>query len=315
VTIPAEEEQVRPVPPRRALLAEWWRRREHHRPPEGPDARPITAFVLAGGGSRGAVQVGMLAELADRGITPDRIYGTSVGAINGAAFAGDPTPAGAKRLERVWLGIRGEDVFPRSRVHGPWKFFQTRSAVHPNSGLRRIVDEGLLFDRIEDAPVHVEVVATSLTDGSERWFTHGPAVDVVLASAAIPALLPPVEIDGDLLMDGGVVNNVPISRAIAMGATRIFVLSCGPLRFQPSAPKRPVESVLTALFVSVHARFGRDMALVPPGVEVVVFTGGEEVPDDYRDFTATPGLIKLGRAEVASTLERYRHTSHELQLG
>jgi NTE family protein len=274
----------------------------------------MTAFVLAGGGSRGAGQVGMLAELADRGILPDRIFGASVGAVNGAAFAGDPTPAGVRRLEEIWRNVRGEDIFPRGRVHGPWKFFQQRPSVHSNAGLRHLVEEQLLYERLEDAVVPIEVVATSLTDGRERWLTHGPAVEAVLASAAIPAILPPVVLDGDMLVDGGVLDNVPISRPLAMGARRIYVLLCGPLHFHPRPPRRPVETQLTAFFVAIHARFTREMGHLPPGVEVVVFSGPPEPVTDYRDFSGAGEMIEAGRAEVAAALDRYRGTSHDLAL-
>lgn len=269
-------------------------------------ADPLTAFVLAGGGSRGAVQVGMLAELTARGIRADRVYGASVGAVNGAAYCADPTPAGIRHLQEVWLDIKGDDVFPRGRVHGPWLYFQQRLSVHSNVGLRRVIEEGLRYANLEDAIVPVEVVATSLTNGRERWITTGPAVEAVLASAAIPAMFPPVEIDGELLIDGGVVNNVPISRAIAAGCTRIYVLLCGPLHYRPTEPRRPIESVLSALFVAVHARFARELALLPPGVEVTVFSGGGEPSATYRDFSATPELIAEGRAEVAAVLDGVR---------
>ena len=187
--------------------------------------------------------------------------------------------------------------------------------MHTNSGLRRIIEDGVSFGLLEEAEVPLEVVATSLTDGRERWLTHGPAVEAVLASAAIPAIFPPVEIDGDTLVDGGVVNNVPLSRAIDAGATRIYVLLCGPLHFHPPPPKRPAEAVLTAFFVAIHARFTRELALLPPGVEVVVFSGGGEPASDYRDFSGSDELIELGRAEVASVLDRYRGTSQDLAAG
>jgi NTE family protein len=274
----------------------------------------VTAFVLAGGGSRGAVQVGMLAELVERGIRADRVYGASVGAVNGVAYAGDPTADGVARLEEVWRGLSGNDVFPRGRADGPWRFFQQRPAVHSNEGLRRVVAAGLTFERLEEARIPVEVVTTSLTDGRERWLGHGPALEAVLASAAIPAIFPPVTIDGDMLVDGGVVNNVPLSRALAAGATRVYVLLCGPLHYRPREPRRPVEAVLTAFFVAIHARFARELALLPEGVEVVVFSGGGEPVADYRDFSGTSELITAGRAEVRAVLDRYRGTSHDLGL-
>jgi NTE family protein len=294
-------------------LARWW-------PPGRVGRRwsrqePIperTAFVLAGGGSRGAVQVGMLAELVDRGIHAGRVYGASVGAVNGAAYCNAPNRDGMKKLEEVWRNLSGEAVFPRGLVHGPWMFLQQRSSVHPNTGLRRIVEAGIDFERLEDAEVPLEVVTTSLTDGEERWISHGPAVDAILASAAIPGIFPPVAIGDDLLVDGGVVNNVPISRAIAGGATRIYVLLCGPLHFRPPTPRRPVEAVITAFFVAIHARFTRELAALPPGVELVVFSGGGDPDADYRDFSATGELIDAGRAEVATVLDRYRGTSQQL---
>ena len=168
------------------------------------------------------------------------------------------------------------------------------------------------FERLEDAEIPLEVVTTSLTNGEERWIADGPVVDALLVSAAIPAIFPPVAIDGDLLVDGGVVNNVPISRAIAGGATRIYVLLCGPLHFRPPTPRRPVEAVITAFFVAIHARFTRELATLPPGVEVVVFSGGGGPDADYRDFSSTAELIDAGRAEVAAVLDRYEGTSQQL---
>jgi NTE family protein len=270
-----------------------------------PVAPPVTALVMAGGGTRGATQVGMLQVLVEEGIIPDRIYGASVGAVNGAALAGEPTRAGMEHLTEIWRGLRGEDVYPQRRVHGPWIFLQQRESVHPNSGLREIIERGITFERLEDAAIPFEVVATSLADGREQWLTSGPAVEAILASAAIPAIFPPVEIGGIQLIDGGVVNNVPISRAIEGGATRIFVLLCGPLTYTPPISRRPVEAMLNALFIAIHARFSQEMSRLPPGVEVIVFSGGGESSRDYTDFSDTEALIAAGRAEAIEVLRRH----------
>jgi NTE family protein len=149
------------------------------------------------------------------------------------------------------------------------------------------------------------VVATSLTDGRERWFTYGPAVEAVLASSAVPAIFPPVEIDGERFIDGGVVNNVPLRRAIEGGASRIVVLLCSPPVYTPASPRRPVEAMLNALLISIHARFSRDMAQLPPGVEVIVCSGTEGGTRDFDDFSTTDLLIELGRAEAAEVVRRY----------
>jgi len=266
---------------------------------------PVTALVLSGGGTRGAVQVGMLQVLAEGGYVPDRIYGASVGAVNGAAFAGDPTVGGVEHLTEIWRGLRSEDVYPQKLGHGPWRFLQQRESMHPNSGLRKIIEDGITFDRLEDAEVRIEVVTTSIVDGRERWLTSGPAGEAVLASAAIPAIFPPVELDGDRLIDGAVVDNVPISRAIDAGCTRIVVLLCGSPDYTPMPTKRPVEAMLNALLISVHARFVREISRLPVGVEVVVCSAGATTSRDYTDFSETEALMAAGRAEALDVLVRH----------
>ena len=149
------------------------------------------------------------------------------------------------------------------------------------------------------------MVATSLTDGGERWFTFGPATDAILASAAMPAIFPPVEIDGEKYIDGGVVNNVPIQRAIDAGATRIVVLLCSPPVVTPTPSRRPVEGMVTALLIAIHARFVRDMAHLPEGVEVILCSGPEGATRDFDDFSTTEHLIALGRAEASEIVRRY----------
>ncbi len=269
------------------------------------ESEGLTALVLAGGGTRGAVQVGMLQVLAEHGFVPDRVYGSSVGAVNGVGFAADPTRAGVGRMVDVWLGLSGERVYPQGRLHGPWLYFQQRDAVYPNRGLRAVLEDAYACERLEEARVPVEVVATSLTDGQAHWFTYGPAVDAVLASAAMPAIFPPVEIEGDRYIDGGVVDNVPIQRAVEAGATRIVVLLCSPPLFTPPPFRRPVEGMVNALLISIHARFARDMAALPEGVEVILCVGPEGATRDFDDFSTTEQLLAQGREEASEIVRRY----------
>jgi NTE family protein len=272
---------------------------------EEEEDKGMTALVLGGGGPRGAVQIGMLQVLAEHGFVPDRIYGCSVGAVNGVGFACDPSVEGVERMTQIWTGINREHVFPQGRLHGPWLYFQQRESVYSNSGLRKIVEDGITYERLEDIPVPVEVVATSLTDGRERWFTYGPAAEAVLASAAMPAIFPPIEIEGERYIDGGVVNNVPIRRAIEAGATRIVVLLCNSPVYTPGTSRRPIEAVINALFVSIHARFPRDMAQLPEGVEVILCVGSEDATRDFDDFSTTEALIAHGREEASEVVRRY----------
>ncbi len=269
-------------------------------------SRPRTAFVFAGGSSRGAAQIGMLEVLVERGIRPDAVYGSSVGAINAAGYAGTPDEAGVERMAAIWRRLTRDDIFPQGRVPNAVRYFQQRQSVHPNRALRQVIEEGLTFELLEEAAIPLQVVATSLTDGAVRWFTRGPAVEAILASAALPALLPPVDIGGEMFIDGGVIDNVPLGRAVAEGAERIFVLLCGPLHYKPHPYRRPVEAVLTAFFIAIHAKFARELADLPSGVEVVVFTVDSEPVSRYDDFSGTDALLAAGRASAETILDFWR---------
>jgi NTE family protein len=265
----------------------------------------VTALVLAGGSARGAIQIGMLQVLAEHGFVPDRVYGSSVGAINGAGFAADPTREGVERMAQTWLKLKRDDIYRTGRLHGPWLYLQQREAVYANSGLRAIVEKGFAFERLEEAVLPLEVVATSLTDGGEHWFTHGPAIEAILASAAMPAIFPPVEINGEKYIDGGIVDNVPFQRALDAGATRIVILLCSPPVVAPPPSRRPVEGMVNALLIAIHARFVREMAHLPEGVDVILCVGPEGATRDFDDFSTTEHLIALGRAEASEIVRRY----------
>ena len=165
-------------------------------PRAGPD--PVeTAFVFSGGGNRGACQVGMLRALCERGIVPDLVVGSSIGAVNAAFFAGRADPRGHLSRRRDVARVSPTATSSRKgRLHGSWRFVERREAVYPIEGLRRLVRSFLRFERLEDSPVPLTVVATRLADGVEEWLTEGPALEAVLASAALPAIFPSVEIDG-----------------------------------------------------------------------------------------------------------------------
>src|SRR5581483_8141528 len=223
-------------------------------------ARPAgsTAFVLSGGGTFGATQVGMLRALVEAGISADLVVGVSVGALNGAGYAARPDRSGVDDLARLWRGLTAEQIYPRDRLHGPWRYFQSRPSVYSPEGLRGAISEFLPYRDLADAAVPVQVVAAALPGVTERWFDRGPAVDVLAASAALPGLYPPVVLDGEQLIDGGVVDTVPIRRAVELGARRIFVLLAAP--HERTWPDRPFRMILEAFSVAHRARFLRDLA-------------------------------------------------------
>jgi NTE family protein len=193
-----------------------------------PRKRPEVAFVLAGGASLGAIQVGMLHALYERGIKPDVIVGTSAGALNAAFIASRPqTVATADALGQIWRELRRGQVFPLNPLTGLLGFLGTRDHLVPQAGLRRIIANHIERDLLEQMPIPMHVVAVDVISGEELLLSRGPVVEAILASAAIPAVLPPVEWEGRTLIDGGVANNTPISQAVALGASRIYVLPSG----------------------------------------------------------------------------------------
>ncbi len=213
-----------------------------------------TAFVLSGGASLGAVQVGMLAALHEQGITPDIVFGSSVGAVNAGWVAGDPGLEHLDDLRAIWTSLRTGTVFPLRPLTGLLGFLGKRDSLVPNSGLRALLEAHLRFGRLEDAPIPITVAATALTSGQEVALRAGPAVDAILASAAIPGVFPPVTVAGDALIDGGIVNNTPISLAIEAGATRVYVLPTGYACDLDEPPRTALGITLQAISLLVQQR-------------------------------------------------------------
>jgi NTE family protein len=243
-----------------------------------------TAFVLGGGGQLGAHEVGMLRALLERGIRPDLVVGTSIGAINGAAVAAEPSPAAVERLTRTWSAIERDDVFAGSIIGRLGTLARTRTHLHDNASLRARLSESLPA-RIEDLAVRFQCVAASIEQAAEHWFRDGPLVDAVLASSAVPGILPPVEIGGEHFVDGGVVNSIPVGRAVALGATRVFVLHVGRLDRPLEPPRWPWEVALVAFEIARRHRFVGDLATLPPEIEVHVMPTGQVDPPRYSDLS------------------------------
>lgn len=260
--------------------------------------RTRTAWVLGGGGNLGSIQVGMLQALADRGEVPDAVFGCSVGSLNGLAMAADPSAEGVERLRRVWVELEEHHVFPSSRVNGPWMLLRRGLSLYPDHGLRALIHRCAPFERIEDYPIRFECVATDLLSGRPRWFDRGPVERPVLASCALPAAFPPVEIDGVTYIDGGVVDNVPISRALFHGFDRVIVMHVGNFERPRTMPKRPIDVLLHSFSIARNHRFAHDLAHVPEGVEVIALPSVDPGPHKRTDFSRAAELIE--RAHVAS---------------
>jgi NTE family protein len=275
----------------------------------------VTAVVLSGGGSLGAVQVGMLLALADRHITPDLIVGSSVGAINAAYVAGHPGPQGVNQLAAIWSGLRRDDIFPTSPVRALHALSGRRSSVADPAPLRRLIEQHLGYQQLEDAAWPVSVVATEVMTGREVVLSRGPAVDAVMASAALPAVFPPVSIEGHVLMDGGVVNNTPISVAVEQGADVVYVLPTGYACALPSPPRSALGMAMHAVTVAIQQRLVTDVRAMQDRVTLRVAPPLCPVSVSPIDFRHTRELIVRTRESTRAWLDRPRPSDPARHLG
>lgn len=259
----------------------------------------VTAFVLSGGGSLGAVQAGMLQALAARGVEPDLLIGTSAGALNAAFVAGRGTgPEAMRDLAAIWGGLRRRDVFPLQVGRlGAAAMGRARSLCS-NAALRRLISDRVAFDRLEGAAIPVHVVATDVRSGEGVVLSEANAVDAILASAAIPAVFPSVRIGERDLVDGGVAHNAAVSTAVEMGADVVYVLPTGYACALEAPPSNPLASALHALTLLIEQR------LI---VEVAHFAGDTDIrvlpplcPTSVSSVDFRHGDMLVERARAAS---------------
>jgi len=270
------------------------------------------AFVLSGGASLGAIQVGMLQALYERGIAPDLIVGTSAGAINGAFIATrEPTGETAKALGDVWRGLRRGAVFPTNPLTGFIGFIGRSDHLVPDGNLRRIIARNIEVDRLEEMSVRLHVVVTDVLSGQELRLSHGPAVDAVLASAAIPGVFAPVEVDGRRLMDGGVSDNTPISHAIELGADEIYVLPTGYACALHTAPRGALAMLLHAMSLLIQQRLHLEIELYRDRAKMVVLP--PPCPQEVQpiDFSHAGELIERALGDSRAFLDWLEHQDSE----
>lgn len=186
-----------------------------------------TAWVLPGGSTFGAIQGGLVTALFEAGVEPDLLVGTSAGSLNAAWLAGDPTPRGAEKLRQLWTSMRRSDVFPIQPGRILAGKLGLANHVMSNRGLARWLHRTLPYRRIEDAALPLTVTATDVNTGGAVYFDRGPALPALVASCSIPGMFPPIRVGQRWLVDGGVAAFMPISRAVELGAERVYVLPCG----------------------------------------------------------------------------------------
>lgn len=255
---------------------------------------PTTAFVLGGGGVLGATQVGMLQALLAADITPDLVVGTSIGAVNGAFVAAEPTQEGVARLEELWRDVVRSGEMGESPVRQAARFARYRTHVMRRGLIPGLVDRHLGASTFEDLAVPFQCVAAEIESCASRWFTSGPVAPAVAASCAVPGLFAPVEVDGAHYYDGGLVHSIPVGRAMALGATDIHVLQVGRVEQPLTVPGNPLDVGLVAFEIARRHRFVEEIAEVPDGVRLHVLPSGVE---------RTPSSA-IGQGSVAKVEDR-----------
>ena len=261
----------------------------------------VIAFVLQGGGSLTACQVGMLRALTEAGVTPDLLVGSSAGALNAVAFAADPTAQGLDRLTDVWMSLRRRHVAPFS-VRALASALTGRGAgIVPMTAFRDLVQRGIGVTRLEDTTIPAHVIATELGSGDAVVLSDGDAVTALLASCAYPGLYAPVEIAGQRLIDGGVSAAAPILQAESLGSTLTCVLPAAGADPLQVVPRAPLSLAFLALGHILDASARRDLALAAWPVRILPMARARgNSPVDFRN---TERLIEDGYALATRWLE------------
>ena len=256
-----------------------------------------TAFVLGGGGVLGAAEVGMLRALFEIGVKPDLVLGTSVGALNGAMVARDPTPAVIERLTDLWQDASTARAISDRPLRTVRRAVSSGTHLYSSDFMQQRLVEEFGDTTFEELPVRFQVCAASIERAAEHWFTSGSLVEAIMASAAVPGLLPPARVGDEHFLDGGIVNSIPLGRAISLGADRVFVLQVGRIDRPLKPPERPWDVARVSFEIARRHRFARELAEVPDGIEVHVLPARGTSPSDdsllaHRNFSKVRNRIE-----------------------
>lgn len=258
-----------------------------------------TALVLAGGGSFGAVQVGMLKALTAAGVSADFVVGSSVGALNGAYYVGSPTKAGMDRLDGLWRGVTRNDVFPVNWL-SLLNFVLRRDFLVSANGVRSLVDRFLPYRNLEDAAIPMHVIATNVLSGGTAVLSRGDVADAIAASTAIPVAFAPVRVGDDLLIDGAVTSNTPVRVAVSLGADRLIVLPTGFACDLETPPMGAIASAMHALTLLIARQLVSEIEGLPSSIDYAIVPTLCPLVGSPYDFTRTGAMIDAAEASTMS---------------
>jgi NTE family protein len=276
-----------------------------------------TAFVFAGGGSFGAIQVGMLHSLAAHGISSDMVVGSSVGALNGAFYAGDPTFEGVQRLADIWRGLQRRDVFPLT-----WKtllgFLWRRDFLITHDGIRKLIDDHIPFRNLEDARLPVHIVTTDIISGDSIVLSEGSTTEAIVASTAIPGAFAPIRYRDHYLADGAISSNTPIRVAVKQGARRLIILPTGYACADQVPPVGAVANALHALTLLIARQLVSELENLDPSIEYFVVPPLCPLVGSPYDFSRTSDhierAIRTTDAWLAESRLEQGKIPHEMRL-
>ena len=267
--------------------------RRHRRPDQAPGYHD--AFVLSGGGSLGAIQVGALQSLMDAGIRPDVVIGCSVGGLNSAFLAVDPSRERLDALEELWLGLNRADIFPATRRSIAGHVVRRDTHLYEPHGLQDLVDRLVPATDLSALAIPIHIVTTDLFTGQPVWWTSGEPRQVLVASASLPGLFPPVALAGSMHVDGGVTCPVPVQRAMELGAERIWVMDVTGGSLGRRDERMTALDILLTSFAISRYRLASLEVPNPPGPPIIPMPRVELGKHELRDFSRTKELIQLGR--------------------
>jgi NTE family protein len=215
-------------------------------------------FVLSGGAARGAVQVGMMEVLLEHGIVPHALVGTSVGALNAAFMGFRPDRIRIQELRARWLRLGTQDIFPGGTLTRVGHLLRRHPYLFSSDALARLIADWVPVRRLEDLATPVRIVTTPLAGDSAVYHRHGKVEQLLLASAAVPAIFAPVSLPASsgfpgLHVDGGVSDLVPISGAADLAPTRVFVLDASVPARLPRG-RTPIDVLVASLGVATRVR-------------------------------------------------------------
>jgi NTE family protein len=262
-----------------------------------------TAFVFSGGASLGAVEAGALKAIVEEGIQADMVLGTSVGSLNGAMYASNPTIEGVKAIENVWLNIKVWDVFTPSPLTPVFNITTFGLYLISPKNLRKVIIQNMKFTNIEETQLPLYIIGTDIKSGQEVVFDKGLALEALMSSVAIPGVFPPQRMHGYSIVDGGMINNAPISTACRLGAKRVVVFPIG-VPSPDQEPKTVAEVLIRAFIFLLNRQLASDIQLYKDKVELIVVPPPDRIDVGPHDFSKSRILINKSYERAKEWLKK-----------